>query len=170
MSWNPIQAPVDYILLSGQKSPGLATLEGASTPRKWDERAGYGLSGSVVVFTGLGLAKFTVKLRFYTPEDWLAWDQWKPLVAKPPQGRRPRALDIWHPHLEELGVKSVVVEDVTQPEQTGDGEWTVTIKFIQWRKPKIQLVKPEGAQAKPNDPYDNMIEKLTGDLQKELAK
>jgi hypothetical protein len=168
VAWNPIDAPINYILLTGQKSPGIADVEGASSPRKWDERNGYGLSGSTVVFTGLGLAKFVVRLRFYTAEHWAAWAVWQPLVAKPPMGSRPRALDIWHPHLEELGIKSVVVEDVSQPKQTADGEWTVEIKFIQWRRPKLALAKPEGSQAKPTDPYDQLIERLTTQVQ-ELA-
>jgi hypothetical protein len=169
VAWNPVEQPVDYILLSGQKSPGLADVDGASSPRKWDERAGYGLSGSTIVFTGLGLAKFSVRLRFYTVEHWAAWDAWKELVAKPPVGRRPRALDIWHPHLEELGIKSVVVEDVLQPKQTADGEWTVEVKFIQFRLPKLTLAKPEASQAKPTDPYDQVIDGLVNQVQ-ELAQ
>jgi hypothetical protein len=167
MAWNPIDNPVDYIKLAGQKSPGLADVDGASSPRKWDEAAGYGLSGATIRFTGDGLAKFAVRLRFYTVEHWAAWDAWKPLVFNRPKGKSPRALDIWHPHLEELGIKSVVVEDVSQPKQTADGEWTVEIKFIQFRMPKLTLAKPEASRAKPTDPYEVVIEQLAGQVQVE---
>lgn len=161
MVWDPLSQPVDYIKLGGQKSPGLAEVLGATSPRKWDERGGYGLSGSTVVFRGVGLCKFSVKLKLYTEEDWADWAAWKPLVDKPPLGTRARAQDIWHPLLEQLGVAAAVVEEVSQPEQTNDGEWTVSIKFIEFRRPKVALAKPDGAKATPADPIDtNVIQPL----------
>lgn len=161
MAWDPLSSPVDFIKLAGQKSPGLAEVLGGASPRKWDERGGYGLSGSTLVFRGVGLAKFQVKVKLYTVEHWNAWRAWKPLVSKPPLGTRPKAQDIWHPLLEEIEVKAAVVEEVSQPEQTGDGEWTVTIKFIEFRKPKVSLAKPDGAKATPADPIEtNVIQPL----------
>jgi hypothetical protein len=157
MAWNPLDQPVDYIKLGGQRSPGLAEVLGATSPRKWDERGGYGLSGSTLIFRGVGLAKFTVKLKLYTIEDWAAWDAWKPLVAKPPLGTRARAQDIWHPLLEQVDVKAAVVEEVSQPEQTNDGEWTIAIKFIEFRKPKVALAKPDAAKATPADPIETQV-------------
>lgn len=166
MTWNPITDPIDYVLVAGKKSPGIATILGASSPRRWDERKGYGLSGAFVVFRGLGLSKWTVQLRLYTEEDWRTWDEWKEVVKKPPvsaQGdlgffRRPRALDIWHPILEDLGIKSAVVEDLLQPLQTADGEWTIEIKMIEFRRPEFNLAKPEGSEKEVTDPVDAYIE------------
>lgn len=173
MSWNPITSPVDYYLLEGKKSPGISEVAGAGSPRKWDEVGGYGLSGSTLRFTGLGLAKFEIRTRLYTPEDFEAWKAFAVVLAKPPPKVRPRAKDIWHPFLEELGIKSVVIEDVLQPEQTGDGEWTLTGKFIQYRRPRITLAKPDGSKAAETDPYEQEIarnsEKIAG-LRDDLAK
>jgi hypothetical protein len=157
MAWDPLTQPVDYIKLAGQKSPGLADVYGGDSPRKWDERGGYGLSGSTLIFRGVGLAKFSVDLKLYTPEDWAAWHAWKPLVAKPPLGTRARAQDIWHPLLEQIEVSAAVVESVGQPKQTGDGEWTITVKFIEYRKPKVSLAKPDGAKATPADPIETQV-------------
>jgi hypothetical protein len=173
MSWNPLAQPVDYILLSGQRSPGIAEVTGASSPRRYDERRGYGLSGATVVFKGIGLTRCTVKLRLYTEQHWADWEAWKPLIDRPPLGSRPKALDIWHPFLEALEVKSVVVEDVSQPEQTDDGEWTIEIKFVQYRKPTLALAKPEGSTAAPVDPVDQKIENLhnqNADLARQLEE
>lgn len=166
MSYDPITQPVDYILLAQQRSPGIARVKGAGSPRKWDERGGYGLSGSTLVFTGTRLSEFDVQLLFTTPEDWAAWDVWKPLVARPPSRVRPRALDIWHPWLEELEIKRVVVLDVLQPDEGETGEWTRTIKFKAFRAPKLTLAKPEGSKSKPTDPVDAYIEQLTGQFQR----
>jgi len=161
-NWNPLSQPVDHIILAGRKSPGLAEVTGGASPRKWDERGGYGLSGSTLVFKGIGLAKFTVKLKLYTEDDWAAWHTWKPLVDKPPLGSKAKAMDITHPLTEQLGVAAVVVEEVSQPEQTDSGEWTITIKFIEYRKPKVALAKPDGAKATPADPIETgIIEPLT---------
>jgi hypothetical protein len=165
---NPLTNPIDYILLAGERSPGIADVEGAATPRKWDSAQGYGMSGAVARYTGDELSEFSVKLRLYSDDDWLRWDFWKPLVAKAPIGTRPKALDIWHPFLEELGIKSVVVKNWKQPIQSADGEWTIEIVFLQYRKPRAQSSKPDGAKSATTDPYDQRIEQLTGQL-KELA-
>lgn len=173
---NPLATPVDYILLAGQRSPGVALLPGgASSPRKWDERKGYGTSGSTIVFTGEGLAKFSVKIQLVTRDDWAAWDAWAPLVKRSPKGDKPKATDIWHPILEEHGIASVVVEDLVGPTQVLDGTaWEWELKFIQYRAPKPALAKPQGSAgtstqaAQPKSPTDQLIADLTGQVQ-ELA-
>lgn len=165
-TWNPIASPCDYILLANTRSPGVADVVGAGSPRKWDKRDGIGLSGSFSVFTGRDLAEFSVRLRLYSESDWADWYAWKPLVDKMPtkrtgKGKDSGVMDIWHPFLEALDIKSVAVVDTLQPEQTGDGEWTIEIKFIEWRQPKVALATPEGAAADPVDPVEEQIGRLT---------
>lgn len=157
MTWNPISSPIDYVILAGKRSPGIAEITGGSSPRKWDERKGYAFSGARVVYRGMGLAKPTLKIKLSTVEHWAEWDEWKELVKKPPAMSRPRALDISHPLLDAIDVRSVVVEDVSQPEQTGDGEWTIAIKLIEYRKPTFALAAPDGSQTQPTDPYERRI-------------
>jgi len=172
VTWDPITDPVDYILLAGQKSPGLADVIGAGSPREWDIRKGHGISGANSVFTGLSLARFSVKLRLYTVQDWSDWHAWKPLVDKLPtrrggEGKDSGKLDISHPFLQMCGIKAAGVEDVLQPEQTADGEWTIEIKFIEFRRPKFGLAKPEGAAASPVDPIEEeWIKPLTQQVQR----
>lgn len=168
MSSDPVTNPVDYILLSNQRSPGLAEVSAANSPRRWDERAGFALSGSRVVFRGIGLSRPIVTLRLYTPQDWADWHVWKVLLMRPPIGERAHALDIWHPFLEDLGVTSVVVEDVLQPRQTADGEWSIDIKFIEYRNPTLMLDIPDGSAESTADPVDTQIEQLSAQVQ-ELA-
>jgi hypothetical protein len=157
--WNPYQEPVNYIVLEGKKSPGLADVAGAGTPRNWEERQGYGLSGATLWFTGLGLANFTVTIKLYSVADWDAWHAWKPVVKRVPFGRIPKALDIRHPLLDELEIKSVVVTNVHQPKQVEDGVWAIEIEFKQYRRFKLHLMKPEGSKTKESDdPWDKKIE------------
>jgi len=166
---DPITLPCDYVVLDKtRKTPGLCEIVGASSPRNWEERPGYATAGAWLIFRGNKLAAFELKIRLYTPEDFAEWADLLPLLLRPPQGKRPSALEIWHPFLEQLQIKSVVVEDVSAPVQTDDGEWTVSVKLKEYRKPKFALAKPESSSAPPEDPVEKYIEALTKQVQ-ELA-
>lgn len=173
MTWDPITSPCDYILLQGEKSPGLCDIGDANSPRNWDVQKGHGISGAKCVFTGKDLSKFSVSLRLYTVQDWTDWYAWSPIVLRMPKARiagqrkaDAGALDIWHPLLEHLGITAVCVIDVVAPKQTADGEWTAEIQFLEFRQPKLGLAKPEGAEATPAvDPWDKYIDELNTEVQ-----
>ena len=150
--WNPYDVPVDSVIFAGQQTPGVAEVVGASAPRRFDERESYGFSGAYIVYHGHKLAHFTVRVRLYTEQDWSDWHAFKPLVDRVPRGRRQGSIDVTHPFLAMLGIRSAVVEDVTQPEQNDSGVWQIDIKLIEWRAPHIALAQPEGAEASPQDP------------------
>lgn len=160
MPHEPLTNPVDFIKLAGVDSPGIAEVIGAGNPRTYDERKGFGFSGAFVVFKGNKLSHFQVKIRLYTPEEWAAWRLFSSMLRRPPMGERPKALSIWHPQLEDCDIKAVVIEDCDAGEQTADGEWTFTIKMIEFRKPQVGLAKPEAAAAEPLDPVDAKIQEL----------
>jgi hypothetical protein len=170
-AYDPQITPVDYFLLAGKKSPGIATISGAADTRAWDERAGYGLSGAITVFRGRKISHFSANIKLVTAQDWIDWGSFRSLVARPPFGTKPKSMAIWHPWLESLDISSVGVEEVSQPEEDGDtGSYIITIKFLETREPKFALAKPEAAATnKSTDPYDQQIEKLTSQFQ-ELAK
>lgn len=170
-AYDPFITPIDYFLLAGKRSPGIATLEGVADKRLWDVRAGYGLSGGITVFRGRDISHFTAKIHLIEPQDWVDWAAFKPLVARPPFGTRPKALAIWHPWLEFNDISSVGVEEVGAPEEADEtGHYVIPIKFIEYRQPKFALAKPEAAQTtKSTDPYDKLIDNLSGQFQ-DLAK
>lgn len=141
----------DQIYLSGLPSPGYAEVLGASAPRDWDVRKGPFMSGAWLAYTGDNLAKFTVRLHLWGPPDlfpeWIAFSK---LLEKPPSGLSPAALSsfalsIDHPLLNSspVNISSVVVEDASQWTQDDLGEWTMDIKFIQFRAPKPAGGKPD---------------------------
>lgn len=171
-AYDPLTNPIDVIRLAGKDSPGLATVViKTGSPRKWDERAGYGVAGSALVYMGRRLAHFDVELRLYTSEHWRDWAAWKVLVDRPPYGKLPRALDISHPWLAMHDIKAAVVEDVVGPVPIDNGGQLITISFIEWRKltPSPPL-KPEAAKPPAAiDPVDKVIENLSKQVE-ELAK
>jgi hypothetical protein len=152
MTWNPIDEPRDWVKLGGLRTPGLCEITGAGSPRRWDERESYGYSGATVVFHGLKLAHFALRLRFFTSQDWEDWYAFKPSIDKPPLGAKQGPLDIEHPLLAQVGITSAVVEDVMSPTQTADGEWTVELRMIEYRTLKFALAKPDASAATPVDP------------------
>lgn len=154
---NPIDTPVDKAIIGGRPTPGICEIVGADSPRAWDERTGYGLSGATVFFHGIRLSHFSIMLRLYTTEDWGDWYGFKDLVDRPPVGTRARSLDIVHPLLQDLGIASIVIENVLVPTQTDDGEWTIELKCIEFRQPKFALAKPQGSTATPVDPIDQQF-------------
>lgn len=142
----------DQIFLAGLPNPGVAEfVKPANAPRNWDVRQGYGYSGAFIVYTGDGLAKFSVKLTCWSPPDLFAeWTPFAALLKKPPKGLTPSqlsafALGISHPllNMDPINVSSVVVEDLSQWVQDDDGEWTMTIDFLQFRAPAPALGKPD---------------------------
>jgi hypothetical protein len=169
MTFNPITNPVDYILLEGQQSPGLAEIVNADSPRKWDKRGGYALEGATLWYRGLDLSAFSIKFRLFTSQDFEQWAVWSRILKRPPARVRPRASAIVHPQLAELGIKSVVVLNLKQAVQEDDGVWMYECQFSDWRKVKLALLKPEGSKTQQsNDPVDRRIEQLTQQVQ-ELA-
>lgn len=170
-AWNPIERPCDHIVLADKRSPGIAEIVGASSPRQWDEREGFGLSGAWLVYKGRGLARFSVRIKLLTVDDWNAWAAFRPLVDAYPKrrhasGKDSGALKIWHPYLEQLDIRAVAVLEVLQPVLSDDGEAIVEIRFLEYRHPKIALAKPGAADAGPEpDPIEeNVIKPLVNQL------
>lgn len=174
MTWDPITNPVDYFLLVNKKSPGIAEIVGANSPRKWDEQQSFGWSGATLRFAGLGLAKFEAKVRLYTKAEWADWkENFEPILLRPPTGKKPKALLIWHPFLVDKQIFMVVVADVIGPTQIESGVWEHTIQFVQYRERRFQLAKPDAAKDTPKDPIDQVIDNkraIAEDLLEQLAK
>lgn len=170
MAFDPITSPQDYFELDNKRSPGIAFIENTKSVREWVERGGYGITGGFSIYKRRKLAHPVAKIQLYTPEDWAAWHEWKPMIMRLPRtrgGTTPASgyLRIAHPILEDLGITAVGVEEVSQPMQIGDGVWEITINFIEFHAPQISLAKPEATKPKPLDPYEEQIKAITGENQ-----
>jgi hypothetical protein len=174
--YNPLALPVDSIILGGLASPGIARLSGWASRRKVDVRGAYGMNSTVAVW--LEVAEGKVEIELWTDQDWEDWDVWSnaTVFRELRAGRNNAAnyaLDIWHPWLDMLDIKSVIVKSVSAPEEIHPTVWAITIEFIEYRKPKATLSKPEAAKTKELDARDRFIEAQSQrikDLNEELAR
>lgn len=158
MSWNPWITTVDYALIDKIKTPGILRLRNADSPRAWDERNGYGWSGSFPVFMGVRLSHFEMGFEIYDEDDLAQWRLLEPKVQKPPFGKRPKSLTLQHPITQALEIGSIQVLNVKQWEFDDYGMITQPIEVISFRVPKLALSKPEAPkQAESDDPWDKQI-------------
>lgn len=168
MAYNPLRTPIDVILLGnpGEISPGIAKVK-ANAPRKWQEQSGYAMAGSFLIGGGRGLAHPEISIRLSTEEDWDQWADWSRLLKRPPGNKLQRSLDIWHPWLAEADIKSVVIEDVIEPEEADEtGGYIYVIKTIEFRRPSFSLSKPDASAApQDTDPVELQIAALTKQYQ-----
>lgn len=171
MAYDPIASPVDYVVVAGQRTPGLAELVGCGSPRQWDERRGFDMSYATLRFRGKKLARFTIKVTLATSEDFAAWDTFSRVVlALPARGRG--ALTLVHPILNAFDVRSGVVEDVLQPTPDGDtGKYTVEIKMIERRPPAPAGSTTAGAADSPApNPLQAEIERNSARIRMQNAE
>lgn len=176
----------DYIVLAGQRSPGLCEVTDAASVINWDVTKASGQSGATVKYTGDSLIEFTVTFFAWLTEHFVEWETFGRLTGKPAPGAEPEARDIVHPYLTDpdIDVHSVVVKGMTQWNQVEPGKFAKKGKFLQYRAPKAASGKPSGSKssagagaggsagagAEPavKDEYDQMIEDMTRQVQ-ELA-
>lgn len=151
--WDPLTQPIDRVKFAGQWTPGIARIVGASSPRKWEEIDGSGMSGNLIVFKGIKACHFNMQLYLYDELDWQGFNKLMPLLLRPPRGQRPRTFPIWHPLLAQLNISACVVEDVKQPDMVDErGVWMIDIPLIESRMPKRgKPISPTGADAVETD-------------------
>lgn len=164
---NPLDQPQDYVLLGGRKTPGLCEIYGADAPRNWEEQSGAGYSGGILLFRGIKLSHFTIRVYLYTSEDWDAWYKFRTILKKPTRfGAFPKAIDCVHPFLADLGITACVIDNERAPSQVDHGVWSIEIECIEYRKLKASAGKVDGSDATETDPREAKIKKLKAEHDK----
>lgn len=152
---NPLDDPQDYVKIAGRRTPGLCEIVGASSPRNWEELGGSGWSGGILLYRGIKLSHFSIRLYLYDSrkpyDDWSDWLAFRPLVMKRPTIGKPNAYDCVHPFLNDLGITALVIEDVRAPDQVDHGVWMIELMCIEFRKLKADSTAASGSDATAED-------------------
>jgi len=150
---NPLDHPEQYdtIVLADQRSPGLCKLGGPMLDHGWQKQKPKGSSGAETIHNGDDLVEFTVELYLWRDErvdHFAGWEAWRPLLRRPIAKGSPKALDVYHPQLAELGVTSVVCSKEGSLEPDGKGGARVRLTFLQYAPPvAASSGKPGGSAA-----------------------
>lgn len=146
--------------LAGVPSPGVVTLSGHKRNIDWDVKAGGAQDGASTTRKGKTPSEFTAT--FYLVKDltieldeFLMWELgFVPVLKATFDGTLPQAVDIYHPDLALLDIKSVVVKSIGGLEYDGKGGARVSVTFLEYVPPKKkQAAKPKGSTtAKPGEP------------------
>ncbi len=172
---NPVDMPElwDTFLLAGRRSPGLCKFP--TLPKRdegWDVQVPKGTTGGNTIHNNQPPVKFSVELRLWKDDKvdhFARWEDWKDILQTPVKANDPKALDIWHPQLEGLKIRSVVVASRAEYVPDGYGGARVTWDFLEYRPPATKKAQaPAGSKSssttKKNDPNADLkkeIEELT---------
>lgn len=133
----------DVVELGGVASPGqLKSISGHERKINWDVKEGQGQSGASSTLKSIPLRTITVTIFLADGEDRAAWPAWRALCLSTIAGTTPKALDIYHPDLATVDLKSVVLASLGGPQHDGKGGQTIAIVFQEYAPPK-----PKGGSA-----------------------
>ena len=177
----------DKFKVAGVLSPGLLDPDepfpGADDPELFDVRRGMFISRAFLYYKGDDLSNFAARVHVYPPtgniEDWLRddpeWKAFKPLIDRRPNrwgvvtAQTNIALDIQHPILADLGIRSIVRINRVAWKQTQPGRWTSEIRMMAYFPPNAvqpgQLTKSESVPTPTNPDQQTIM-----DLEKEIDK
>ncbi len=145
---NPIQIPAIYeqLVVAGELSPGVCEVSGFARSWDWDVKKAKGSSGASATLQGEALAKGKVKFLLWEPEHFDQWATFRELLVRGQQQKKIEALDVLHPVLTDLGIFSLVVEDIGQLTKGSRGLYSITVSFLEYRPPKAAGGSPSGAK------------------------
>lgn len=166
---NPLDSPelYDAIVLAGRRSPGRARLTVAKRSYGWDEQKAKGNDGAETVKNGSSLVKFSCELFLWNDGErdcFAEWEAWKGVLDTTVDPKSPKALDVYHPELDELGVRSVVVQSRGALHPDGKGGATVTIDFLEYAPArKAPGGKPGGSKSSTFGGLGGLSDSLFGE-------
>ncbi len=157
----------NFFTLAGRRSPGVCKFSFPTKKYGWEAVKAKGSDGAESILNGDELAEFDAELTLwkdYWVDHYDGWKKWKGVLVKSTKNNIV-ALDIYHPQLDDLGIKSVVLKGRSSPQSTGPGGASIVrLSFLEYAPPKKRQGsgKPAGSAA-PGDPQ---IQRLMEDIEK----
>lgn len=151
----PADSAWDYLLVAGKRSPGVVKVSGDGIKVGWDIQQATATTGGVTRRTGEPIKEFDAEFYLTDERDALGttdFDRWdafqKTLEASVAPGRKPYALDIYHPDLARVRITSATVGSIGTVALDGKGGGTIKVHFLEYRPPKpignVTLTKTAG--------------------------
>lgn len=125
----------DVIVIGQITSPGVCTLSGFERKSDWDQKKGKGSLGATLTYTGRPAAKGSITFQLWTEDHYAAWSTFRPLLKYDPTRATITAVDIYHPSLADVEIKSVVVESIGRADHKGGGMYEIVVEMIEFFPP-----------------------------------
>lgn len=152
---------------------GYFVIKGAERAFKWDIQDGLMLIGATEFFRGRTPPQFTLECSFWEHAQYARFLElikpfnYNPQLASPLAAIR--AVTIYHPALDAIGINAVICEGIGAPEQVSDDHmWKATIKLREYFPllpfpPQDKDTAPEPS-GDPTDPALNDLQQQKADL------
>jgi hypothetical protein len=144
--------PWDVVVLAGRTMPGRAEVTGKGVSHQIDIKKALGNHGAVFTDNGAELGKFDIKLHMWTDAQWIAFQAIRPLLQPTTPKGKLQAVDVEHPAINGIGVRSIYVTRVGIPEvgRHEKGVVVVDIECLEFAPP------PAGTGNATNTPKSSL--------------
>lgn len=167
---DPTSSQWDVLIIGGKRSPGVVRVSGNDLKYGWDVQEANATAGAVTKRINEPLKKFDAEfdlsneLDDLNVSDFDLWDEFQRLLESAVvTGKKPFALDVYHPDLARNHITSVTVANIGGLTLDGSGGGKIKVSFMEFRPPKplrsVASTKTEGdkkidAQLKELDALD----------------
>ncbi len=146
----------DAIELGGVRSPGqIKSMTGHDRKINWDVKEGQGQSGASSTLKSIPLRVLSITFFLSDTEDFEAWADFSVLIYSTIAGPKPKALDIYHPDLAMVDIRSVTLANFGGVVHDGKGGQTITVQFQEYAPPKPKGGSATGSTTKKKAPDPN---------------
>lgn len=153
---NPVEHPdnFDKYRLGGTLSPGVVTFSGHEDKTEWDVKESEGTDGASPKRKGDKPREFQASHYIVVDtasgiDEHAEFDEFAKIIKSTVNGNSPKALDIEHPDLARVGIKSVVKGTIGGFKHDGKGGATVVVTYLPYSPPKPKPVGgPVGSKTK----------------------
>ena len=140
----------DKVQIGLFSSPGICTVKGAERKYGWDIKKGKGTIGGTLTFNEAPPVESTITFLLWEHQHFLDWANFRPLFKYDPTKTQTTAIDIYHPSLADIDVKSVVCKKVGAIEHQGKQLYSVDIDLIEYHPPPKKSAVATPSTSKPN--------------------
>lgn len=126
----------DHVVVQGVSSPGRCVVGGAAVAGRWDVKSGSG-DGATITYKGREVQEgITLTFTIWDQAGWANWLAFETLLQFDPLKGEGKAIDIAHPRLEAVGIRSCVVKKIDAPEWIPEKQLaTIVVYCIEYRPP-----------------------------------
>lgn len=125
----------DAVEVGGVEAPGICILSGWKRAHEWDQKKGKGGLGATITFVQRPPAKGSIEFLLWLPSHFVEWKEFRQQFKYDPTKQEPQAVDIYHPSLDDIGIHSVVCEDIGAIIHKGKGKYSITVALLEYFPP-----------------------------------